>query len=119
MDSTCLSGLKDTPCVLMTNGACEEKPVCEFTPVIRFGLTPTEPPRFHFVKPENYISMYHQEGTNTLYVGGQAVIFVLTFTDRGVRDLQVSLASSPAADASSPAVIQGRQRRWRAQNISP
>uniref|UniRef100_A0A667ZG62 Si:ch211-113g11.6 n=1 Tax=Myripristis murdjan TaxID=586833 RepID=A0A667ZG62_9TELE len=74
----------------------------ELTPVIRFGLTPTEPPRFHFVKPENYISMYHQEGTNTLYVGGQAVVFVLTFTDRGVRDLQVCLASSPAVDASSP-----------------
>ncbi|XP_056142987.1 semaphorin-7A [Lampris incognitus] len=52
-----------------------------------------EPPRFHFMKPENYISMYHQEGSNVLYVGGQAVIYVLTFTDRGVRDLQIPVVS--------------------------
>jgi len=49
----------------------------------------SEPSRFHFNKPENYISMYHQEGSDTLYVGGRAMIFILTFTDRGVRDLQV------------------------------
>uniref|UniRef100_A0A3Q2YBR0 Si:ch211-113g11.6 n=1 Tax=Hippocampus comes TaxID=109280 RepID=A0A3Q2YBR0_HIPCM len=46
------------------------------------------PSRFHFDKPENYISMYHQEGSDTLYVGGQAVIYVLTFSNRGVRDLE-------------------------------
>ena len=51
----------------------------------------SEPSRFHFLKPENYISMYHPEGTNTIYVGGQAVIYVLTFTDRRVRDQQVHL----------------------------
>uniref|UniRef100_A0A3Q3J0B5 Sema domain-containing protein n=1 Tax=Monopterus albus TaxID=43700 RepID=A0A3Q3J0B5_MONAL len=50
-----------------------------------FGIKPS---RFHFNKPENYISMYHQEGTDRLYVGGQAMIYVLTFTDRGVHDLQ-------------------------------
>lgn len=33
--------------------------------------------------------MFHQEGSNTLYVGGQAMLYVLTFSDRGVRDLQV------------------------------
>ncbi|KAK0144870.1 Semaphorin-7A [Merluccius polli] len=33
--------------------------------------------------------MYHPEGTNTLYVGGKAMVFILTFSDRGVRDLQV------------------------------
>lgn len=49
-----------------------------------------EPSRFHFFKPENYISMYHQEGSDTLYVGGQAMIYVLTFTNRGVDDLQVT-----------------------------
>ena len=53
-------------------------------------FSPPGPPRFHFAKPENYISMYHQEGTNTLYVGGKAMVFILTFTDRGVRDLQVT-----------------------------
>ncbi|AWP15704.1 putative leucine-rich repeat and immunoglobulin-like domain-containing nogo receptor-interacting protein 1-like, partial [Scophthalmus maximus] len=47
-----------------------------------------ETSRFHFNKPENYISMYHQEGSDTLYVGGQAMLYVLTFTDRGVRDVQ-------------------------------
>lgn len=34
--------------------------------------------------------MYHQEGSDTLYVGGQAMIYVLTFTNRGVDDLQVT-----------------------------
>ncbi|XP_071391507.1 semaphorin-7A [Centroberyx affinis] len=59
-----------------------------------------EPPRFRFMKPENYISMYHQEGTNTLYVGGQAVIYVLTFTDRGVRDLQIPVVTDETANAT-------------------
>lgn len=53
-------------------------------------IWPTEPARYHFSKPENYMSVYHQEGTNVLYVGGQTMIYVLTFTDRGVRDVQVS-----------------------------
>lgn len=56
-----------------------------------------EPPRFHFSKPENYISMYHQEGTNTLYVGGQAMIYMLTFSGNGVRDLQIPAASDETA----------------------
>lgn len=34
--------------------------------------------------------MYHQEGSDTLYVGGQAMIYVLTFTNRGVDDIQVT-----------------------------
>lgn len=57
-------------------------------PVVFFKST--EPSRFHFYKPENYISMYHQEGSDTLYVGGQAMIYVLTFTNRGVDDVQVT-----------------------------
>ncbi|XP_051262540.1 semaphorin-7A [Dicentrarchus labrax] len=56
-----------------------------------------EPSRFHFNKPENYISMYHQEGSDTLYVGGQAMVYVLTFTNRGVRDLQIPAASDQTA----------------------
>ncbi|XP_055019449.1 semaphorin-7A [Boleophthalmus pectinirostris] len=56
-----------------------------------------EPPRFHFSKAENYISMYHQEGTDTLYVGGQANIYVLNFTDHGVTDLQIPVASDETA----------------------
>lgn len=56
-----------------------------------------EPPRFHFSKPENYISMYHPEGTDTLYVGGQASIYVLNFTDNGVSDLQIPAASDETA----------------------
>lgn len=56
-----------------------------------------EPSRFHFNKPENYISMYHQEGSDTLYVGGRAVIYVLTFTDRGVRDVKIPAASDQTA----------------------
>uniref|UniRef100_A0A3P9IMD4 Si:ch211-113g11.6 n=1 Tax=Oryzias latipes TaxID=8090 RepID=A0A3P9IMD4_ORYLA len=49
---------------------------------------------FHFSRPENYISMYHQEGSDTLYVGGRAVIYVLKFTNRGVFDVQVELMFS-------------------------
>ncbi|KAG7475450.1 hypothetical protein JOB18_032057 [Solea senegalensis] len=56
-----------------------------------------EPSRFHFGKPENYISMYHDQGSDTLYVGGQAMIYVLAFTDRGVRDLQIPAASDQTA----------------------
>ncbi|XP_051922440.1 semaphorin-7A [Hippocampus zosterae] len=56
-----------------------------------------EPSRFHFDKPENYISMYHQEGSDTLYVGGQAVIYVLTFSNRGVRDVQIPAPSDQTA----------------------
>uniref|UniRef100_A0A3B3ZKV3 Sema domain-containing protein n=1 Tax=Periophthalmus magnuspinnatus TaxID=409849 RepID=A0A3B3ZKV3_9GOBI len=56
-----------------------------------------EPPRFHFSKAENYISMYHQEGTDTLYVGGRANIYVLNFTDHGVTDLQIPAASDETA----------------------
>ncbi|XP_032414096.1 semaphorin-7A [Xiphophorus hellerii] len=56
-----------------------------------------EPPRFHFNKPENYISMYHQEGSDTLYVGGQATIYVLTFSDKRVVDMQIPAASDQTA----------------------
>ncbi|KAJ7985557.1 hypothetical protein DPEC_G00353320 [Dallia pectoralis] len=47
-------------------------------------LGSTGPGVYHFSNPQNYMSVYHHEGTNVLYVGGQAVIYVLTFTDRGV-----------------------------------
>ncbi|XP_019948825.1 semaphorin-7A [Paralichthys olivaceus] len=63
----------------------------------RLKFTVHEPSRFHFNKPENYISMYHPEGSDTLYVGGQAMIYVLTFSDRGVRDLQIPAASDQTA----------------------
>ncbi|XP_054903048.1 semaphorin-7A [Poeciliopsis prolifica] len=56
-----------------------------------------EPPRFHFGKPENYISMYHQEGSDTLYVGGQAMIYVFTFSDKGVVDMKIPAASDQTA----------------------
>uniref|UniRef100_H3CKZ6 Si:ch211-113g11.6 n=1 Tax=Tetraodon nigroviridis TaxID=99883 RepID=H3CKZ6_TETNG len=55
--------------------------------------------RFHFHKPENYISMYHQEGSDTMYVGGRAVIYVLTFTSRGVHDLQTAINTCKAKGA--------------------
>lgn len=57
-------------------------------------ICPSEHSRFHFNRPENYISMYHQEGSDTLYVGGKAMLYMLTFTYRGVRDLQVLFAFS-------------------------
>uniref|UniRef100_A0A673AA89 Si:ch211-113g11.6 n=1 Tax=Sphaeramia orbicularis TaxID=375764 RepID=A0A673AA89_9TELE len=48
-------------------------------------------------KPENYISMYHPEGSDTLYVGGKAMIYVLTFSDSGVRHLQIPAESDETA----------------------
>ncbi|XP_035991288.1 semaphorin-7A [Fundulus heteroclitus] len=63
----------------------------------RLKFTVHEHFRFHFTRPENYISMYHQEGSDTLYVGGRAMIYVLTFTDRGVRDMQIPAASDQTA----------------------
>ncbi|XP_032373769.1 semaphorin-7A [Etheostoma spectabile] len=65
------------------------------SPRLKFVLH--ENSRFHFDKPENYISMYHQDGSDTLYVGGQAMIYVLTFTNRGVRNLQIPAASDQTA----------------------
>lgn len=42
--------------------------------------------------------MYHQESSDTLFVGGRAMIYVLTFSNRGVRDL---LVRKEAASSSS------------------
>lgn len=65
------------------------------SPRLKFVLQETS--RFHFDRPENYISMYHQEGSDTLYVGGRAMIYVLTFSNRGIRDLQIPVASDQTA----------------------
>ncbi len=48
-----------------------------------------ESPRFRFMKPENYTTVYHQQETDVLYLGGQGVIYKLTFSDKGVHDTQV------------------------------
>lgn len=48
-----------------------------------------EAPRFRFMKPENYTSVYHQQGTEVLFVGGQGVIYKLNFSNKGVHDTQV------------------------------
>ncbi|XP_034030272.1 semaphorin-7A [Thalassophryne amazonica] len=66
----------------------------------RLKFVVRDPVRFHFTKPENYISMYHQEGSDTVYVGGQAMIYLLTFTDRGVRNLQIPAVSDETAKAT-------------------
>jgi len=41
------------------------------------------------MKPENYTTVYHQQETDVLYVGGQRVIYKLSFSDKGVHDKQV------------------------------
>ncbi|KAB5586873.1 hypothetical protein PHYPO_G00006450 [Pangasianodon hypophthalmus] len=56
----------------------------------RLKFTVQEPARFHFTKPENYMTMYHQQGSNVLYVGGQAVIYMINFTQKGVQETQIS-----------------------------
>lgn len=35
------------------------------------------------------MTVYHKQGSDVLYVGGQAVIYMLTFTDKGVLDTKV------------------------------
>ncbi|KAM6967645.1 semaphorin-7A [Aplochiton taeniatus] len=70
----------------------------EKSPRLKFIVQ--EPARFHFLKPENFISMYHQQGTNMLHVGGQAVIYSLTFTDRVVRHVQIPAVVEENAKAT-------------------
>ncbi|XP_016131321.1 semaphorin-7A-like [Sinocyclocheilus grahami] len=55
----------------------------------RLKFTVTESPRFRFMKPENYTTVYHLQETDVLYVGGQGVIYKLTFSDKGVHDTQI------------------------------
>ncbi|KAJ8354615.1 hypothetical protein SKAU_G00221820 [Synaphobranchus kaupii] len=57
----------------------------------RLKFTVQEPTRFHFTRPEYYMTLYHQEGGDVLYVGGQAAIYMLTFTDKGVSDTQIAV----------------------------
>ncbi|XP_064207940.1 semaphorin-7A [Anguilla rostrata] len=66
----------------------------------RLKFTVQEPTRFHFTKPEYYMTLYHQEGSNVLYVGGQAVIYMLTFTDKGVTDTQIAVPAEENAKES-------------------
>uniref|UniRef100_G3NAE3 Semaphorin-1A n=1 Tax=Gasterosteus aculeatus aculeatus TaxID=481459 RepID=G3NAE3_GASAC len=49
--------------------------------------------RFHFSRPENYVSMYHPEGSDRLYVGGRATLYMLNFTSGGVSNLERSAGS--------------------------
>uniref|UniRef100_A0A673N401 Semaphorin-7A-like n=1 Tax=Sinocyclocheilus rhinocerous TaxID=307959 RepID=A0A673N401_9TELE len=55
----------------------------------RLKFTVMESPRFRFMKPENYTTVYHLQETDVLYVGGQGVIYKLTFSDKGVHDTQI------------------------------
>lgn len=48
-----------------------------------------ESPRFRFIKPENFTTVYHEQETDVLYVGGQGVIYKLNFRDKEVHDTQV------------------------------
>lgn len=79
----------------------------------------TEASRFHFPRPENYISMYHQEGNDTLFVGGRAMIYVLTFSNRGVRDLLVrkeAASSSPSQWSVEETEGLKKKRRFRSSS---
>ncbi|KAF7708562.1 semaphorin-7A isoform X2 [Silurus meridionalis] len=69
--------------------------VAEKSPRLKF--TVQEPARFHFAKPENYMTVYHQQGSNVLYVGGQAVIYIINFTQKGVQETQIPAGIDEAA----------------------
>ncbi|KAJ8398424.1 hypothetical protein AAFF_G00426790 [Aldrovandia affinis] len=63
----------------------------------RLKFTVQEPTRFHFTKPEYYMTLHHQEGSDVLYVGAQAVIYVLTFTSKGVKDIKIPVPADENA----------------------
>lgn len=70
---------------------CAERP-----PRLKFVIQ-GETNQYHFEKPENYMTVYHKQGTDVLYVGGQAVIYKLTFTAKGVQDIKIPVATSQNA----------------------
>ncbi|XP_062395689.1 semaphorin-7A [Sardina pilchardus] len=43
------------------------------------------------------MTVYHKQGTDVLYVGGQAVIYMLTFTDKGVQDTKIPVVTNQNA----------------------
>ncbi|KAJ8287997.1 hypothetical protein COCON_G00006560 [Conger conger] len=63
----------------------------------RLKFTVQAPARFHFTKPEYYMTLFHQEGGDVLYVGGQAAVYMLTFTDKGVSDTQIAVPTEENA----------------------
>lgn len=65
--------------------------LAEKSPRLKFAVV--EAPRFRFMKPENYTSVYHQQGTEVLFVGGQGVIYKLSFSDKGVHDTQIPVVT--------------------------
>ncbi|XP_053350950.1 semaphorin-7A [Clarias gariepinus] len=69
--------------------------LAEKSPRLKFIVQ--EPARFHFTKPENYMTMYHHQGSNVLYVGGQAVIYMINFTQKGVQETQISAVTDESA----------------------
>ncbi|XP_062848539.1 semaphorin-7A [Trichomycterus rosablanca] len=70
------------------------------SPRLKFSMQ--EPAGFHISKPENYMTVYHQQGSDVLYVGGQAVIYILTFTHKGVQDTQIPVLADESAKATCP-----------------
>ncbi|ROJ29219.1 Semaphorin-7A [Anabarilius grahami] len=60
--------------------------LAEKSPRLKFNVM--ESPRFRFMKPENFTAVYHQQETDVLYVGGQGVIYKLSFSDKEVHDTQ-------------------------------
>ncbi|XP_051577864.1 semaphorin-7A [Myxocyprinus asiaticus] len=69
--------------------------LAEKSPRLKFNVM--ESPRFRFMKPENYTSVYHEQGTDVLYVGGQEVVYKLTFSDKGVHDIQIPVVMDEIA----------------------
>ncbi|XP_069041513.1 semaphorin-7A [Lepisosteus oculatus] len=59
----------------------------EKQPRLQFVLQ--EPGRFIFPKPENYTTVLHQDGSDVIYIGGQAVVYALNFTDLRAKDPKI------------------------------
>ncbi|XP_016343512.1 semaphorin-7A-like [Sinocyclocheilus anshuiensis] len=75
----------------------------------RLKFTVMESPRFRFMKPENYTTVYHLQETDVLYVGGQGVIYKLTFSDKGVHDTQIHVVM----DENAKETCVSKSRAWK------
>ncbi|XP_036393751.1 semaphorin-7A [Megalops cyprinoides] len=80
----------------------------------RLKFTVEEPTRFHFVKPEHYMTLYLQEGGDVLYVGAQSMIYMLTFTGKGVKETQIPV---PADENAKEACLSKSQSQIECDNF--
>ncbi|XP_005158115.1 uncharacterized protein isoform X1 [Danio rerio] len=81
--------------------------LAEKSPRLKFIVN--ESPRFRFIKPENFTTVYHQQETDVLYVGGQGVIYKLSFRDKEVHDIQIPVVM----DENAKELCHSKSSQWK------